>query len=324
MEGPIISVIMGVYNQRDEDVLTKAVQSILQQTFQNFEFIIWDDGSDTDEAMIIKKLARLDERIVIAGKEENRGLAFSLNECIKLAKGKYIARMDADDVSLPERLRKQYEFLEKHTEYGWCGTNTELFDENGVWGYRKMPVEPRIKDYYHYSPYIHPSVMFRALLFDENQGYLDSKETLRCEDYEIFMNLLQRGQKGYNLQETLFKYRENRSSYQKRKIRFRINEAKTRYRNYKKMGKLFPIGWIFVLRPIVACLIPSGVLALIKRTEGASMMKQQKRSSVNEQTAEVISFEQGGRISESLIRIQEYPEKKSITYGNLGKMSGSI
>ena len=302
MEGPIISVIMGVYNQRDEDVLTKAVQSILQQTFQNFEFIIWDDGSDTDEAMIIKKLARLDERIVIAGKEENRGLAFSLKE----------------------RLRKQYEFLEKHTEYGWCGTNTELFDENGVWGYRKMPVEPRIKDYYHYSPYIHPSVMFRALLFDENQGYLDSKETLRCEDYEIFMNLLQRGQKGYNLQETLFKYRENRSSYQKRKIRFRINEAKTRYRNYKKMGKLFPIGWIFVLRPIVACLIPSGVLALIKRTEGASMMKQQKRSSVNEQTAEVISFEQGGRISESLIRIQEYPEKKSITYGNLGKMSGSI
>lgn len=118
--------------------------------------------------------------------------------------GKYIARMDADDISKPLRIEKQVAFLELHPEYGWCGTDAELFDENGVWGVRAMPEIPQKRDYFYYSPYIHPSVMFRAELFDENLGYLASEETLRCEDYEIFMNLTERGQKGYNLKEPLF------------------------------------------------------------------------------------------------------------------------
>lgn len=277
MKQPLVSVIMGVYNQWDEKVLKDAVNSILKQTLRDFEFIIWDDGSYPEAAKIVHNLTRLDERIIVAGKDENRGLAFSLNECIRLAKGKYIARMDADDISLPCRLEKQVDFLEKHPEYGWCGTNTDLFDENGVWGFRPMPEIPQMIDYFHYSPYIHPSVMFRSLLFDEDNGYLATQETLRCEDYEIFMNLVERGQKGYNLQETLFRYRETRDSYRKRKVRFRINEAKTRYRNYRKLNILFPVGWMYVLRPILACLIPPVVLEWLKRTEGISFMKQGER-----------------------------------------------
>lgn len=269
MGQPLVSVIMGVFNQWDEKVLKESVDSILKQTYSNLEFIIWDDGSYPDAAKIIQKLDGLDERIIVAGKEENRGLAYSLNECIRLAKGKYIARMDADDISKPLRIEKQVAFLETHPEYGWCGTDAELFDENGVWGLRPMPEIPSFKDYFHYSPYIHPSVMFRAELFDENMGYLASEETLRCEDYEIFMNLAKRGQKGYNLKENLFCYRETRDSYKKRKVRFRLNEAKIRYKNYKKMGILFPVGWIYVFRPIAACLIPTKVLEFMKRYEGS-------------------------------------------------------
>ena len=119
--------------------------------------------------------------------------------------------------------------------------------------------------------------MFRAEIFDEGRGYLATEETLRCEDYEIFMHLIQRGLKGYNLQETLFRYRETKESYRKRKTKYRINEAKTRYRNYKQMGKLFPIGWVFVLRPIVACLVPPVLLEFIKRSEGIKRKDDSRR-----------------------------------------------
>ena len=134
-----VSVIMGVYNQWNREALQKAVKSILNQTLTDFEFIIYDDGSDPEVAGYIRELEKLDERIVLIGKEENHGLAFSLNMCIGAAKGKYIARMDADDIALPERLQVQYDFMEQHKEYAWCGCNTRLFDENGIWGERKMP-----------------------------------------------------------------------------------------------------------------------------------------------------------------------------------------
>ncbi len=268
MDKPLVSVIMGVYNQWDEKVLREAVNSILRQSYENLEFIIWDDGSTKEAAAIVQSLEDLDSRIVVMRREENKGLAFSLNECILHAKGKYIARMDADDISLRTRLEKQVDFLENHLEYGWCGCNTELFDEEGVWGERPYPEIPQMVDYYKFSPYAHPSVMFRAELFDEGRGYLATEETLRCEDYEIFMHLIQKGQKGYNLQENLFRYRETKDSYRKRKVKYRINEAKTRYKNYKQMGKLFPVGWIFVLRPVVACFIPPIMLEFIKRSEG--------------------------------------------------------
>ena len=94
-----ISVIMGVYNQNDEKVLREAVDSILNQTFKDFEFIIYDDGSQPDAALILEKIKKIDPRIVLIGQEKNHGLAFSLNACIEQARGKYIARMDADDIS---------------------------------------------------------------------------------------------------------------------------------------------------------------------------------------------------------------------------------
>ena len=88
---------MGVYNQWNTYALERAVRSVLNQSLGDFEFIIWDDGSEGEAALALRKLPEKDSRIILAGRDENRGLAFSLNECIKLANGKYIARMDADD-----------------------------------------------------------------------------------------------------------------------------------------------------------------------------------------------------------------------------------
>ena len=301
---PLVSVIMGVYNQWDEEMLKEAVDSILDQTLTDLEFIIFDDGSDEEAAKILRTLPKRDLRIRLAGKEENHGLAFSLNECIRLARGKYIARMDADDISEPKRLEKQIAFLENHPEYAWCGTCANLFDEKGVWGYREMKEEPGIDDYYLYSPFIHPSVVFRAELFDENRGYLETKEALRCEDYEIFFHLTRRGLKGYNLRENLFSYRETRDSYKKRKMCFRINEAKMRYRNFKKMGKLFPVGWMYVLRPVIAGLLPPQVIAFCKRCEGKAAMMRIEKQSWN---AEVTAFESRGELQKSHSGLWSHP-----------------
>ena len=266
---PEISVIMGVYNQLNKEVLSAAVRSILNQTFRDIEFIIYDDGSCKEAAAILQELKGLDERIILIGHEENRGLAFSLNACIDIARGKYIARMDADDISYPDRLEKQKRFLEEHPEYAWVGCNIDLFDEEGIWGRRNMPEAPAREDYLKFSPYAHPTVMYRASIFDTNEGYLVSKETLRCEDYEIFMRFREAGLKGANLQEYLFCYREDQNSYHKRSIRHRWNETKCRYRNFRALGVLFPTGWIFVMRPMVACLVPTKLLAWHKRRESA-------------------------------------------------------
>lgn len=266
MDEIIVSVLMGVYNQWDLTALHRAVDSILEQTLEELEFIICDDGSDPEAGAYIEELAYRDPRIRICENRENRGLAFALNTCIDLAQGRYLARMDADDVSAPERLERQYAFLETHPEYGWCGTNARLFEGNSVWGYRRMPEEPAAADYLKYSPYIHPSVMFRREVLAEHR-YEASATTRRCEDYELFLRLWRLGYRGYNLQEPLFCYREDRESFQRRTMGARISEARLRLNSFRKMDLLFPVGWAYVLRPIVGGLTPNRLIAWLKRRE---------------------------------------------------------
>lgn len=274
---PVVSVIMGVYNERNRNALEDSIDSILTQTLRDIEFIIYNDGSDksvTKHLLEItgwdekKQLSNRDKRIVLAGKEENKGLAYSLNECISLARGKYIARMDADDISFCDRLEKQYTFLEAHAEYSWCGCSAQLFDKNGVWGTRHLPEKPTKNDYLKFSPFIHPTVMFRKCLFEERNGYLESEVTLRCEDYEIFMRLQEEGLCGYNMPEVLFAYREDKTSYNRRSMKNRINETRIRYEYFQRLGILSPMRFLYVIRPLIGGLIPSGLIEYVKKSEG--------------------------------------------------------
>ena len=263
------SVIMATYKESIE-CLKQSIESIINQTYNDFEFIIILDNPDNKEHIaFINDYVCKDERIKFYINDKNMGLTNTLNRGLKLAEGKYICRMDADDISYPERLMKQKKFLDKYQEYSWVGCNIDVFDQNGVWGERKMPEFPIEQDYLRFSPYAHPTVMYRASIFDTNEGYVASKETLRCEDYEIFMRLRRAGLKGANIQDKLLAYRENKDSYKKRSFRHRWNEAKCRYRNFKALGILFPKGWIYVLRPIAACVIPYWLLAWYKRKESS-------------------------------------------------------
>lgn len=250
-----ISVITGVYNP-DREMLMKAVRSIIAQTMQDWEMILCDDGSSPEYRETIREAAGLDKRIYCVRNEKNRGLAYALNQCIRRARGEYIARMDDDDESRPERFEKQYMFLETHQEYQWTGSNAELFDGEGVWGTEKAAEIPRETDFLKYSPYIHPSVMFRAEVLKKNYGYIPSSMTRRCEDYELFMRLHLKGYRGYNIQENLLLYREDKKSLEKRKMTFRLKEMMIRYRGFKRLGILRPSTMPYVFRPLAGGVIP--------------------------------------------------------------------
>ena len=129
---PRVSIIMGVYNGSLK--MDVSINSIIAQTYKDWEFIICDDGSKDDSFSKLQEYASKDARIVIVKNEQNSGLAKTLNNCLSVAKGQYIARMDDDDYSHPDRLEKEVAFLDEHPEYAIVATGRNMVDENGLWG----------------------------------------------------------------------------------------------------------------------------------------------------------------------------------------------
>lgn len=185
---PKVSVVMSVYN--GERLVKEAVDSILNQTFTDFEFIIIDDGSADHSSEILFEKAKLDKRIHVVVNQENIGLTKSLNKALSLANGKYIARMDADDVSLPERLAKQVNFLETHPEIGVLGTGVQIVDGYGntsqTWQFSTQHGVLRWCLCF-FNPIVHPSVMMRRQIVERAGGY--SSDTMFAQDYDLWRRL---------------------------------------------------------------------------------------------------------------------------------------
>lgn len=260
---------MSVYNPRPLDLLKEAVESVLNQSFPDFEFLIYDDGSDGETKKELSRLAARDNRIRLLLGKENRGLAWGLNQCILASRGEYLARMDADDISLSRRLQVQYDFLESHREYDFAGCAAFLLDKKGIWGKRILPQVPGTKDYLSFSPFIHPSVMFRRKVFEKHGFYNTCPEFLRCEDYELFFRFHQSGVKGCNLPEPLFFYREDKDSYKKRTFQSRKMEVKFRQKAFQNL-KLSPgsLCW-YSYKPYIAALLPSWLYGPMKKIQSA-------------------------------------------------------
>lgn len=253
MKTPQISVIMGTYNPCIDD-LNRAVESIVNQTFESWELLICDDGSDNDVYSRIKSLEKLDERIKCLRHDNNFGLSAALNKCIDNAAGRYLARMDDDDISLPERFVKQFEFLELNDAYDWVGCEADLFDANGIWGKASRPEKPDNRNFLHSSPFIHPSVMFRSRVFDDNTRYSVSGITARCEDYELFMRLYGMGYKGYNIKEILLQYRED-GYLLKRSMKYCFYEMLVRIQGFRRL-KILQLRYVpYIFKPIVVGLV---------------------------------------------------------------------
>lgn len=263
---PKISVIMGVYNCKSYGSLKKSVDSIINQTFKDWEFIICNDGSTNNTLKMLNEMEALDERIKIVSYKKNRGLAYALNYCIKHSTGDFIARQDDnDDISTPERLEKEIEFLNENLEYDFVASNCLIFDENGIYDGLKHREIIKKNDFLWNSPFIHPTVMFRRKALKLVGGYRIAKETKRCEDYDLFMRMYARGLKGYNIQENLYHYKVVINKNKKyRPMKDRIDEAIVRYKGFKAMGILI-IGIPFIIKPLLIGLIPARLFAYIKK-----------------------------------------------------------
>ena len=166
-----ISVIMGVYQPRSRQILFQAVLSICSQTFSDWELIMVDDGTHGEGRDWIDQASLLDARIRLIRLPRHKGLSTALNAAIAASRGSYIARMDADDLSAPHRLQRLYDFLQAHAQYAWAGCCCRLVDEDGAWGHVRVPQEPCARDFLPHSPYIHPSVMFRAHALADEADY---------------------------------------------------------------------------------------------------------------------------------------------------------
>ncbi|NQV00083.1 MAG: glycosyltransferase [Parcubacteria group bacterium] len=204
MKKPKMSVIMSVYD--GERYLAESIESILNQTFSDLEFIIIDDGSIGNSLNIIKEYQRKDSRIKIIINKTNIGLTKSLNRGIKLAQGRYIARQDTDDVSLPQRLAKQYSFLEKNKDILLCGTNFDYIDERGNVLQRKSDIFPTSfnslkKILPTKNCLIHASITFR-----NNDIYYRDK-FYYAQDYDLYLNIISQKCKISNLPNKLVLYR---------------------------------------------------------------------------------------------------------------------
>lgn len=270
-----ISVIMGVYNAEPEQLL-QSVESIRRQSLQAWEMLLYDDGSTPAYAQAIRRAAALDSRIRTLRGEQNRGLAYALNQCTLHAHGCFLARMDADDLSVPDRLEKQSAFLQAHPQYQWVGSNAFLIDENGVWGLQKVPAAPQVKDFLPHSPYIHPSVLFRREALMQSGGYSDSPQFFLCEDYELFMRLHQSGGRGYNLQEPLLYYREDASAYRRRTIARRLRELRLRYHGFQALGILNAATFPYVLKPLLAGAVPTALQRWVRRNGKPVALREER------------------------------------------------
>ncbi|MDQ1339378.1 MAG: hypothetical protein QG567_530 [Campylobacterota bacterium] len=185
---PLVSVVMSVYN--GGDCVGSAIESILRQSYKNFEFIVVNDGSNDESLEILKEYAKKDSRIIIIN-QENIGLTKSLNKAIKSAKGKYIARQDADDISLQDRLQKQVEFLETNEGVVLLGTNQyEVFGDKEAIG-RYYDDKEINKIVYIYNPFAHTSAMFRGDVFIKIGMYDENYKT--SQDFEAWMRMAKEG-----------------------------------------------------------------------------------------------------------------------------------
>lgn len=231
-----ISILMGVYNC--ENTLCEAIDSIIGQSYENWQFIICDDGSRDNTYKIAKEYEQKDpERFLVIKNKTNLGLNATLNKCLRLAEGEYIARMDGDDISVINRFEKEINILENYPEYAIVSSHMITFDENGEWGCIKTLEKPEVRDFATQVPmFCHAPCMIRREAFLDVEGYTEDKRLLRVEDYHLWYKLYAKGYRGYNIQESLYKMRDDRNALHRRTVSARLNGIYANFIGFKMIN----------------------------------------------------------------------------------------
>ena len=272
---PLVSVVMGVwYHRSDTSLLQRSVNSVLDQTYEDFEMLICDDGSSADAMSYLDQLSKQDKRVKLIRPGDCTALSEKLNVCLQASQGKYIARMDDDDYSYPERFQKQITFLDSHPEMAFVGSNVRQIRNGRPCGERLLPEYPQVPDFYMTQPYIHPALMFRKVALAAVGGYSEDRRQVLCEDYDLLLRLYTAGYRGSNLQENLLDYTVSVKAKGSRKFRHRCNESVTRWARFRELGVL-PKALPFVIKPLAVGLLPEAVLKKIKDRQSRVAARQQ-------------------------------------------------
>ncbi len=252
---PKVSVIMGIYNCAD--VMSSSIDSIINQTFTDWELIMCDDGSADDTYEVALKYVEKDPRIKVIKNDKNMRLAYSLNQCLKIAQGEYIARMDADDISLPHRFERQVAYLDEHPEMAVVASRVIVFDETGDKFVRSIAGDYPMRQKVNLSvPFIHPTIMMRKSAYNQVGGYTVSTDTMRAEDLDLWYKFRLAGLDGYNIQEPLLKYHESLNDMKKRSLKAAIGMVKINKKYYKLLN--VPLRFRFLaVKPLVSAVLPN-------------------------------------------------------------------
>lgn len=265
----MVSVIMPAYNAKD--YIDEAINSVLGQTYQNFELIVIDDASTDNTVKIVKKyIKKFPNKIRLIEVKENlnAGGDKCANEGLKIAKGKYIARMDADDVAFPQRFETQVNFLLRNPKVFLVGSNAYVINKNGrIIGEKTEPLtsEEIYKAYFGFHPLIHPTCMFKRKLKNGSPFRYEIKHSAN-NDYYTFFKLICQGYKYVNLDEKLIKYRihNTNATFVDMKTKF-VNSLKVRLAMVANYGYIPSPKDIFMLsaQSAVVLLLPERMLLKI-------------------------------------------------------------
>ena len=247
-----VSVIMGIYNC--EETLAEAIDSIINQTYTDWQLIMCDDCSTDGTYRLAEEYReRYPDRIILLKNEKNMRLSYSLNRCIEAADGRFVARMDGDDISAPDRFEKQVRYLEAHPDVQLVGTAMQRFDEKGLHDVDGKPEHPDRFILRNDKPFNHATIMTYRHVYDTLGGYTVSERTKRSQDYELWFRFYHAGFSGDNLPDALYLVREDENAIKRRTFRVRRNSYLIMVNGYRLLG--FPKRWL--IKPTIMFIIKS-------------------------------------------------------------------
>ncbi|TAL68266.1 MAG: glycosyltransferase [Bacteroidetes bacterium] len=260
-KSPLLSVVMPAYNE-EQKVLNRSIVSILNQTFQDYEFIIvLDNPQNYDAIALINDFKNDDDRIKLIINDKNLGVAPTLNIGVNASFGDFIARQDADDESTSHRFEKQIKFLNSNPDINVLGTAMDYVDEHGkIIFCRKYQNRPD-KFIRKYNPLGHPTLMIRKEIFEKFGYYSENEQFKFVEDYELWFRWYLSGVRFFNLDESLYKYYQNRTNIKSRNTKLQLRNT-IKLKNKYRLDLKFRISdYLRLFGEKILTLLPSGLIS---------------------------------------------------------------